>query len=293
MPERRAPPWRSRLALVLGGLLLALLLVEGGLRVYTWAYITRRLAPLTLPAEGGGLVYVLGDSVPYGYGLSPEQAWPAQLGGMIHARGYEVYNASEPGASLMGLRLHQLSALQQVSPGVPLIAMFQVGHNDRTGLMLNGKATDEDRDEIAPIWSEMRLMRLYRSFEERRRRWAPPERISDEGREQFARDMGRICQTFKDRGGTCIVMTYPLCGVMGQEHDSFQAMGYNRTHAAQITVNQLIRWSANRLGLPLLDVAQDVPLSASFSADECLDAVHVTGPVHTRIAELVADRLSE
>lgn len=286
---------RARVLLSLGALLLALALVEGGLRVYTWWMITRRLAPLTLPQGDGGLIYVLGDSVPYGYGLDPEQAWPAQLRALLAKRGgsYEVYNAAEPGASLGGLRERQLQALSRVTPGTPLIALFQVGHNDRTSLMFNGRAVEEDEAAVGAIWSELRLVHLYRSFEERRRRWEPPANITDEGRAVFSRDLGTLCRSFTDRGGTCILMTYPLCGVIGQERPSDYALAHNRVHAAQITVNQLIRWSGHALGLHVLDVAQELPLSASWSADECIDAVHPTGPIHGRIAELVADTLEK
>lgn len=286
--------WLKRLLLVVASLGIVLGLVEGGLRLYTWYYVRSRLKPIGALADGAAMVYVLGDSVPAGYGLPPEQAWPAQLQTLLATRTSPptvVYNAAQPGAGLMGLRTGQMDTLSSLRTGVPLVGLFQVGHNDRTSLMFHGQAFEEDTDEISKIWGEMRILRMLRSFEERRLRWQPPQTISDEGLARFTRDLGKLCSSFTAKGGSCIYATYPICGVIGQEQSSDYALEHNRTRAAQLTVNQLIRWAGEHDGVPVLDIAERVPLPISWSPDDCLDAIHPTARVHLRIAEVVADAL--
>ena len=280
--------------LMVGAFVFALAVVEIGLRLYLWQYIRTHVQPLHVPAEGGTLVYVLGDSIPAGYGLNQGESWPSQLQTILAARTnppYSVYNAAEPGAGLIGLRNEQIGAVSQVAAGTPLVAIFEVGHNDRTSLMFSGEAYEEDIGETGKIWGEMRIFRLFRSFQERRMRWRAPQQILEEGRERFARDIGALCSVFTSRGGSCIFATYPVCGVIGQEQSSEYALAHNQTRAAQLTINQLIRWTGERLGVPILDIADLVELPMGWSEDDCLDAVHPTARVDRRIAEVVADAL--
>lgn len=55
-------------------------------------------------ANKRGRIVVLGDSITAGYGLTPSQAYPALLQGMLHAAGlqYEVVNAGVSGDTTAG-----------------------------------------------------------------------------------------------------------------------------------------------------------------------------------------------
>lgn len=286
--------WFLRLIAVTLAALLTLGVVEIGLRLYPWIYLRSRAQPLTLPGEGGRLIYVVGDSIPAGYKVQVEQAWPAQLGAVLSPRAnprYEVYNAAQPGASVVGVLGQQLSALDQVTPGTSIIGVLQVGHNDVFHLAKVGQAVEARGEDPSELDGQMKLTRLLRAFDERKRRWAAPAEISDEGRQSYAADVAQVCQAFQSRGGTCILATYPLCGVVSDQLPHDRATGYNRLRAAQVVANQLIRWTGTSLGLAVLDFEYLVEIPRDWSLETCNDAVHPSVAVHRRMGEAVATTL--
>lgn len=293
-PGPRARSWTSRLVLVALGTLIALGAVELGLRLYPWMYLRSRAQTLTMPDDGGALVYVMGDSIPAGYKVQVEEAWPAQLGALLGQRAgprVEVYNAARPGASVVGIWQDQVSALHQITPGTPIVAILQIGHNDLFHLVKTGRAAESAWVDPVAIWNEMKLTRLLRSFEERQRRWRPPEQVSDTGRADFAHDLEQVCEHVRGFGGTCIFATYPVCGHVGPEAGVDRAAGYNRLRAAQVTTNQLIRWAGHATATPVLDFEYLVDLPPDWSLADCNDAVHPSAAVHRRMAVAVAETL--
>lgn len=115
--------------------LLALALLEGVVRWREWG----RLPPG--PAEGirgvvvkapstAGTLVVLGDSIPWGYGLSePENAWPVLLGRELARRGtpWQVVDVSLPGeTSLQGWARWR----RDVLPWRPQRVILALGTND-------------------------------------------------------------------------------------------------------------------------------------------------------------------
>lgn len=79
-----------------------------------------------LPA---GAVLVVGDSLSAGYGVAPDQAWPALLDTRWRAQGlpYRVVNASVSGQTSAGGRALLARALQSADP---VLVVVQLGAND-------------------------------------------------------------------------------------------------------------------------------------------------------------------
>jgi len=84
-------------------------------------------APQVASAQGGTIV-ALGDSNTAGYGVTPDEAFPARLEAMLRARGQlvRVINAGVPGDTLEGM-LNRLD--RSVPPGTRLV-IIQGGYND-------------------------------------------------------------------------------------------------------------------------------------------------------------------
>jgi len=84
---------------------------------------------LSLAAEAAGTLLVVGDSLSSGYGLGPEQAWPALLERRLRERrlDYSVVNASISGDTSAGGRSRLATALDAAQPTLVIIAL---GGND-------------------------------------------------------------------------------------------------------------------------------------------------------------------
>jgi acyl-CoA thioesterase-1 len=74
-------------------------------------------------------ILVLGDSLSAGYGLRPEQAWPALLGQRLTQQrfDYNVANLSISGETTAGGRARLATALRQHKPDIVILAL---GAND-------------------------------------------------------------------------------------------------------------------------------------------------------------------
>ena len=293
-PSKSARWWLTRLLLLLASLAASLGVVELGLRAYPWLYMRYRAEPLELPSQGAALVYVMGDSVPAGLRIDAADAWPTWLGRLLAERPgpqVQVYNAAQPGASLFALLKDQTSALYQVQPGTPLIAILQVGHNDLFSMVNEGMAVTAGDAEMNSLWTELRLLRVFHSWAERKRRWSAPDKVSEEAQARFARDVKRVCGPVQERGGRCLLATYPVCGMVGRERTEYYARGHNRIRNAQLTVNQLLRATAKTDDLKLLDFEEQVSLPVVWSEDYCADAVHPSAAIHHKMAEVALAQL--
>ena len=84
---------------------------------------------MSLAAEAAGTLLVVGDSLSSGYGLGPEQAWPALLERRLRERrlDYSVVNASISGDTSAGGRSRLGAALDAARPTLVIIAL---GGND-------------------------------------------------------------------------------------------------------------------------------------------------------------------
>lgn len=83
----------------------------------------------TTPALATKTILVMGDSLSAGYGIRPEQAWPALLGTRLSDKrlDYSVANLSISGETTAGGRSRLTSALKAYQPAIVVIAL---GAND-------------------------------------------------------------------------------------------------------------------------------------------------------------------
>ncbi|WP_428827591.1 arylesterase [Azonexus sp. IMCC34842] len=95
------------------------------------------------PAFAAKTILVMGDSLSAGYGIRPEQAWPALLAKRLHEKrlDYSVANLSISGETTAGGRSRLNAALRQHKPAVIVIAL---GANDG----LRGLPLPQMRDNL-------------------------------------------------------------------------------------------------------------------------------------------------
>ena len=84
---------------------------------------------LPLPAQAAKTILIMGDSLSAGYGIRPEQAWPALLDKRLSEKrlDYNVANLSISGETSAGGRSRLDAALKARKPAVVVIAL---GAND-------------------------------------------------------------------------------------------------------------------------------------------------------------------
>ena len=110
-------------------------------------------APNPSATQEGRLVLAFGDSLYAGYGLEPEQSFPAVLERVLDARGIgvAVHNAGVSGdTSAAGLR--RLAFTLDGLPRKPDLALVNLGGND----MLRGIDPAETRANLIAICEELR-----------------------------------------------------------------------------------------------------------------------------------------
>ena len=97
----------------------------------------------TLPAHAAKTILAMGDSLSAGYGIRPEQAWPALLGQRLSDKrlDYSVANLSISGETTAGGRSRLDAALKNHKPAIVVIAL---GANDG----LRGLALAQMRDNL-------------------------------------------------------------------------------------------------------------------------------------------------
>jgi lysophospholipase L1-like esterase len=124
----------AKSGLILFGGLLALLLLELGLRGAGWAFIQIRAAPALEPDTGSSVVRVLcvGESTTANMDLMGEQSYPRQLERILNQRSHEtryrVVNGGVPGTTTT----HIVDALDaQLDRVDPDLVVAMMGINDR------------------------------------------------------------------------------------------------------------------------------------------------------------------
>lgn len=116
--ERQAPwrRWLDRLGLVFIGCLLALVLIEGGLRIAALFFGGRSAEGIV---SGKHTILTLGDSHTYGVHLIPEEAYPGQLRAELERRRpghYQVINLGLPGMNSSQIRAQLPGWLDRYQP---------------------------------------------------------------------------------------------------------------------------------------------------------------------------------
>lgn len=150
----RARGWLERLCLILFGLFLALLLIEGGLQ-FASLFVDERSVEAEATAQH--TILALGDSHTYGVGLPEEEAYPAQLEAELGRRSpgrYQVINLGLPGMNSSQVRALLPAWLARYQPQTIVVC---VGINN----YWNTSETEERKRK--PAWvSWIYSLRTYR-----------------------------------------------------------------------------------------------------------------------------------
>lgn len=160
-----------RLALVLGGVLCALVLAEGALR---GAALLARATGDRSAMEwlgGGRRIVCLGDSNTFGLWVKPNESYPRVLHELLRHTGEEadVINLGAPGVNSSRMRSRFLQVLQSVHPTVVLL---MVGANDVW--TAPAPLTDTSTDWSYALWQGSRVFRLLYML----RRSLQPEQLT-------------------------------------------------------------------------------------------------------------------
>ena len=97
-------------------------------------------------AQPARTILVMGDSLSAGYGIRPEQSWPALLARRLQEKrpDYSVVNLSISGETTAGGRARFAAALDRHRPGIVILAL---GANDG----LRGLPLSQMRDNLAAM----------------------------------------------------------------------------------------------------------------------------------------------
>ena len=286
-----------RLALIPTVLLLLLLAVEGGLRAIPALILWSRRMPAEPVAAGDTVLIVMGDSVPYGFGLAAGQSWPAQLQIALHNRGRDdvhVRSSAQPGARADTLATTQMGVFKELPEDVSVQVIVQVGHNDYAlfgGVSRLPTDTRMPIPEIMPWWWDLRVARAVRWFGDALDRDRPPERLSETAKATYVEYIGKLKADLDTRGATLRIATYLVPGEATADLAPMDAIAINDKRAVQLEVNRLVRQTGQDLGVPVLDLAWSVPGLTSWDPAWFLDGIHPTAGANRVIADAVADEL--
>jgi lysophospholipase L1-like esterase len=285
----------ERILLVLGGVVVALALLEGGLQVA--ASFQRAPTARPNPAIGATGVLALGDSNTFGLYLAPEQAYP-----MVFEQTWNrdhpdapvlVFNAGVPGASSWRI-LDDIDRL--LATFQPSVVTLMVGANDA---WTEPSPSHHER----PWWTRLRLHRLAQLVMHRASGGRPSVEFSNPAGQRPNRGTLRFGVEEFDFGWTQPAATPPerwawhLRQNVHRILDRIQRAGATPillTYAASSDLygaaNNELRQIALRRGVGLIDVAQ--AFSRRCPEGGCADLYfpsrHPTALGHQIIAELLA-----
>lgn len=271
-----------------GGLAASLLLCEALLTA--WPHVALA-GHRVQERDAATTVVAWGDSVTFGHGLTPGQAWPDQLQASLDRRGvYDVAveNQGAGGRTLNSLTEGAPKALQRVTArgSVPEVVVL-LGHNNFVhwkGRPVNpfpqGSAVVMPRVSWQP-----RLLRVIR--------WGvalaggvPPESIVDQRTQRLLIDgLTSLKAQTEAAGGRLWVATYPVPGRPPDDLDETRRSWIETTRVAQVAGNALLRDVASDLDLPLIDLHRDLAVPGTWGEDWWLDHIHPTAAGARAIAD--------
>lgn len=291
------PRWLRRVLIVLALPLLLLGLVELSLRAVPAALLWSRRLPERPVSSGDTVILVLGDSVPFGYGVAAEHSWPAQLVAALQARGrtgLHVRNQATPGARSDTLLATLSSALDALPADASARVLVQVGHNDYTfygGFRRTPQSERVPIPHVMPWWWDLRVARVARWWGEAldQARW--PESLDEDVQTRFIANLGQVVEQARSHDAEVLLLTYLVPGEAGAGLSPQEAIMINDLRRIQLEVNRLLRRAAVELDVPLLDLAWTIPGLPTYDPAWFLDGVHTTAGTNRAIADAVADRL--
>ena len=165
--------YRQKILVLLAGMLVALLLLEAGLRVVGDVYLHRERRPgvpergrparLQTGCEGCKTILCLGDSYTYGMGSSEGKDYPSQLETMLNAGGtaarYTVFNGGKGGANSSMLLDELPGYLEAVEPDLVVVLLGGANLWDYSGYVSH-KHRHSARGSLFELIHRIRTIRL-------------------------------------------------------------------------------------------------------------------------------------
>ncbi len=272
--------------------ILALILLEGWARRARWGHLPpapgdRIRGEVVSAPQGAPTLLVLGDSIPWGYGLpDPRLAWPVRVGEELAARGtrWRVVDVSIPGeTSLQGWARWR----RDVLPWRPDRVLVAFGLND---CHLQRTAWDVWRWAHLPRgWGRYsRLLHAFRVWRLPPPRPAPPRCLPRLTPEQTGEVLERLVRE-ADRAGVEMGLLTPT-PVGAHFHPEWP----DAVRAYQMDVcertRDVIRRVARAHRVPLIDVARSLdPVEDAWLQP---DGIHLTAEAHARVAEVVINQIT-
>jgi lysophospholipase L1-like esterase len=279
--RRGAGEWLARIGLLLAGLAIAALVVEGLLRSAALL-----VSPRAVPEPGGRqTILTLGDSHTYGVFFEAEESYPGRLAALLEDRspgGYRVINRGLPGTNSSELVSRLPGWLDEFAPSQVVVCVGANNVWNRSG----AEGPEQHEAEASPFEGlrTLRLLRLLRlRLDDGNARTSATQRpevvrdvigegdvavefrdagtgellIRHEGnfleprtlRESFGllrNDLERIHALTEARGVRLVLLTYAEHPVLGAMTPA------QRNHAG---VNQVLRHFARERDVALVDVA--------------------------------------
>lgn len=246
-------------------------------------------------------IFCMGDSVPFGWRLTPAEAFPAQLQTALRAAGQSqatVINTAIPGSTAASVRIEQFPTLERLPSAFGTDVLLMVGHNDllERGILYSprdSKAARFETQTSSPwyFWERLRLLKMLRWF------WyewetppAAPVLNQDKAR-GFLRGLEVLAQLTQARGAHLILLTYPVPGEPPGGMDPGLASSIRYTKTLQTQVNGLVRQAAAAHKTRLVDLEKQVSVGKTWDPVDFIDSIHPTAEVHRQIAGILARAL--
>lgn len=271
-----------------------LLLVEGVLTALPGSTAWMRRARVEVDPGSTTTFLCMGGSVTYGQSLPPESAWPGQLATRMKQAGWahaQVLNAADPGAKVGALH-DQLAWVEKAPKGSRVVVLLMIGHNDFTywgsGRPVRGFGYGPIQVDFGAEGWEPKIYTVLRWATGAPRRYASP--FPDDER-WFAAKIADVQARLTAVGAELQLLTYPLPGVAPPEQDLVRGISINQTRQHQHGVNDMILHVGESLGIPTIDVANEVHLPDVWTPVYWFDVIHLTREGSAEVARVVADAL--
>ncbi len=238
-----------------------------------------------VPARAAGrrLLLCLGDSITFGYGLSDEETYPAQLGLLLAARGVDVVNGGVTGFTSQQVRRRLELLLPRLRPDGVTVC---IGWNDRTLRKVDDRTYARRLAASMALQSAADRLYLFRAMK------AAYLRLSLRGQAQKPRDVRRVdLVQYRENLGAiaaaCRASSVKLALV------ALPARRVAGEYPADEGYAAAVESAARELGLPLLQAgdfglrSQQADTSAYF-----IDSLHLNPQGARLFAETLAPQLA-
>ncbi|MFH1374246.1 MAG: SGNH/GDSL hydrolase family protein [bacterium] len=242
----------------------------------------------------GCRIMALGNSCTFGWGVSLEETYTAQLETMLTDR-CEVINAGVPGyTSLQGRRLFQ-RRLVGLQPDIVLILFAWNDHWAAAG-QISDKQQQFPPPAILTVQNVLSRFHSYRLMKklllntiERHpdSTWDRSQPVYRVGLTDFADNLAAICRSVHQVGATPVLLTSPIPSLVSY----YPPGSRSPMHDFHERYNRTIRGVAAADGIELVDLAHDFDEHNDLFDDAKRDPTHFNARGHRLAAQSIAQHL--